>query len=351
MNNPVSKAVEMETRFTRLTGARFPVMQEGLGPYKTVHLAAAVANAGGLGTVSIPGITEEPAAGSKLLRAYIEEACALTDGKLAVNVPVGADKATGEVLPFSSAYVSAVVEAVRDPHIAKRLRVITTSAGAPGPARRLIENSGLLHFHKVGGTKQAIRAEQDGVDAVIASGYEAGGHTHSRPVHTFILVPSVVEAVSIPVILTGGARDGRSLAIALAMGADAVAFGTRFVASHDNPDWDPAYAQRIIDAQEGDDVVFSAIYGPSRALNSDGLAELAAMTAAGADNATLTKFKDARLISGQRDGDMRGGILPCGQIAGAIQDMIHVAEFVPGVVVEASAILRGLSKSYGGDHL
>jgi enoyl-[acyl-carrier protein] reductase II len=199
MNNPVSKAVEMETRFTRLTGARFPVMQEGLGPYKTVHLAAAVANAGGLGTVSIPGITEEPAAGSKLLRAYIEEACALTDGKLAVNVPVGADKVTGQVLPFSAAYVSAVVEAVRDPNIAKRLRVITTSAGAPGPARRLIENSGLLHFHKVGGTKQAVRAEQDGVDAVIASGYEAGGHTHSRPVHTFILVPSVVEAVSIPV--------------------------------------------------------------------------------------------------------------------------------------------------------
>jgi NAD(P)H-dependent flavin oxidoreductase YrpB (nitropropane dioxygenase family) len=336
----------MTTRFTELTGARFPVMQEGLGPYKTVHLAAAVANAGGLGTVSIPGITEEPAAGSKMLRGYIEEACRLTEGKLAVNVPVGADKATGQVLPFSEAYVRAVVEAVRDPEIAKRLRVITTSAGAPGPARRLIENSGLLHFHKVGGTKQAIRAEQDGVDAVIASGYEAGGHTHSRPVHTFILVPSVVEAVSIPVILAGGARDGRSLAIALAMGADAVAYGTRFVASHDNPDWDPAYAQRIIDAKEGDDVVFSAIYGPSRALKTEGLAELAALTAQGADNDTLTRFKDARLINGQRDGDMRGGILPCGQIAGAIDQMIHVAQFVPQVVEEAAAILRGLCRSY-----
>jgi len=198
----VNAISEMETRFTRLTGARFPVMQEGLGPYKTVRLAAAVANAGGLGTVSIPGITEEPEVGSKMLRSYIEEACTLTDGKLAVNVPVGADKATGQVLPFSAAYVSAVVEAVRDPEIAKRLRVITTSAGAPGPARRLIENSGLLHFHKVGGTKQAIRAEQDGVDAIIASGYEAGGHTHSRPVHTSSLAwsrryrfPSYSQAV------------------------------------------------------------------------------------------------------------------------------------------------------------
>ena len=339
-------ATEMRTRFTDLVGVRYPVMQEGLGPYKTVHLAAAVANAGGLGTISIPGITEEVGKGAALLRGYIEDACALTDGKLAVNVPVGADKATGQVLPFSAAYVTAVVEAARDPQIAKRLRVITTSAGAPGAARRLIESSGLLHFHKVGGTRQALRAEQDGVDAVIASGYEAGGHTHSRPVHTFVLVPSVAEAVSIPVILTGGARDGRSLAIALAMGADAVAFGTRFVASHDNPDWNPAYAQRILEAGEGDDVVFSAIYGPSRALPSDGLVELAALMAAGTDNDALTRFKDARLIEAQRDGNMRGGILPAGQIAGAIHDMIDVATFVPGVVAEAAAILRGLAHRY-----
>ena len=150
MTQSASTAIEMPTRFTELVGVRYPVMQEGLGPYKTVHLAAAVANAGGLGTISIPGITEEASKGAAMLRGYIEEACALTDGKLAVNVPVGADKATGEVLPFSAAYVSAVVEAVRDPEIAKRLRVITTSAGAPGAARRLIEQSGLLHLQPVG---------------------------------------------------------------------------------------------------------------------------------------------------------------------------------------------------------
>ena len=334
----------VETRFTRLVGVRHPVMQEGLGPYKTVHLAAAVANAGGLGTVSIPGITEEMNRGARILRGYIEEACALTDGILAVNVPVGVDKATGQVLPFSETYVKAVVQAVRDPMIARKLRVITTSAGAPGAARRLIADSGLIHFHKVGGTSQAIRAESDGVDAIIASGYEAGGHTHARPVHTFVLVPSVVEAVKIPVILAGGARDGRSLAAALAMGADAVALGTRFVASRDNPDWDPAYAARILAAKEGEDIVFSAIYGPSRALPSGGVSELAAMIAAGADNDTLTRFKDERLISGQRDGDMEGGILPCGQIAGALQELINVAEFVPGMVEHACDILERLGQ-------
>jgi NAD(P)H-dependent flavin oxidoreductase YrpB (nitropropane dioxygenase family) len=333
----------LPTRFTRLVGVRHPVMQEGLGPYKTVRLAAAVATAGGLGTVSIPGISEEASAGAKILRGYIEEACALTDGVLAVNVPVGADKITGKALPFSAAYVRAVVEAVRDPAIAKRLRVITTSAGPPAAARELIAGSGLIHFHKVGGTGQALRAEKDGVDAIIASGYEAGGHTHSRPMHTFVLVPSVTEAVRIPVILAGGARDGRSLAAALAMGADAIAMGTRFVASRDNTDWSPAYAQRILDAREADDIIFSAIYGPSRALPSRGIEELATLTAQGATHDALTRFKDERLIAGQRDGDMEGGILPCGQVAGVIKDLIDVASFIPAMVDEAIRILRQLA--------
>lgn len=340
---------EIDTRFTRMLGIRHPVMQEGLGPYKTVALAAAVSNAGGLGTVSMPSMVEEPATGSAMLRGYIEEACALTDRPFAVNIPVGVDKASGEVLPFSAAYVGAVVDAVKDREIARRLRVITTSAGPPTASRRLIDGSGLIHIHKVGGTRQAIRAEQDGVDMVIASGYEAGGHTHARPVHSFILGPSVAEAVSIPVILAGGLRDGRTLAAAFALGADAGAFGTRFVASHDNPDWDAAYGQRIIDAKEGEDVVFQAIYGPSRVLPSRGLDELIAVIERGdMDAVELTRLKDRILIAAQRDGDMEGGLLPAGQVSGAIRDYIHVAEFVPGVVAEAIEVLKAMSARVRG---
>lgn len=338
--DPAGKPPRLRTRFTDLLGIVHPVVQEGLGPYKTVRLAAAVSNAGGLGTISIPGITEEPRRGASILRGYIEEACALTTRPLAVNVPVGSD-ATGHVLPFSAAYVNAVVEAVRDPEIARRLRVITTSAGPPGAARRLIEGSGLIHMHKVGGTRQAMRAEADGVDVIIASGYEAGGHTHARPVHTFVLGPSVTEAVTIPVVLAGGVRDGRTLAAALLMGADAVALGTRFVASHDNTDWNEAYAHRILQAREGEDVVFPATYGPSRALPSQGLDELLALAASGmADEDALTRFKDERLIAGQRDGDMKGGLLPAGQVSGAITDLIDVSVFVPGIVRDAIAELE-----------
>jgi NAD(P)H-dependent flavin oxidoreductase YrpB (nitropropane dioxygenase family) len=334
---------KLKTRFTEILGIEHPVMQEGLGPFKTVHLAAAVSNAGGLGTVSIPGISEEPAAGAAKLRDYIEQACELTERPFAVNIPVGTDK-HGNVPPFSAAYIGAVVAAVKDPHVARRLRVITTSAGAPSAARRLIDGSGLIHVHKVGGTRHAERAAREGVDMIIASGYEAGGHTHSRPVHTFVLGPSVSEAVDCPVILAGGIKDGRGLAAALALGADAVALGTRFVASHDNPDWHPAYGARIIAAGEAEDIVFQALYGPSRALPSAAIRELAEIEAAGTHSEeALTAFKDERLIAAQRDGDMHGGILPAGQISGAIHDLIHVAEFIPGMVSEAIAILDRLA--------
>jgi NAD(P)H-dependent flavin oxidoreductase YrpB (nitropropane dioxygenase family) len=331
------------SRFADMVGIRYPVVQEGLGPYKTVHLAAAVSNAGGLGTVSMPGMTEEPAKGAAILREYIEQTCALTDRPFAVNIPVGR-AANGEVLPFSAAYVGAVVAAVRDPEIARRLRMITTSAGPPSVVRDLIAGRGLVHAHKVGGTRQAVRARADGADVIIASGYEAGGHTHARPVHTMVLGPSVAAAVDCPVILAGGIRDGATMAAALALGADAVALGTRFVASRDNTDWHPAFAQRIIDAQEGDDIIFSAVYGPSRALPSAGVDELAAIVAAGSlDHEELTAWKDDRLIRAQRDGLVDAGILPAGNVSGAITGLIDVADFIPAMVRDAIAVLESLT--------
>lgn len=330
----------ISSRFADLVGIRYPVVQEGLGPYKTVRLAAAVSNAGGLGTVSIPGLTDPD--GPTVLRGYIEEACALTDLPFAVNVPVGRD-ATGRVLPFSAAYVGAVVEAVRDPDIARRLRMITTSAGAPSVVRDVIAGSGLVHAHKVGGTRQAKRAEEDGVDVIIASGYEAGGHTHARPVHTMVLGPSVCAAVDLPVVLAGGIHDGAGMAAALALGADAVALGTRFVASHDNTDWHPAYSQRILDAAEGDDIIFRAIYGPSRALPSQGIEELAQIGDT-MDHDALTAWKDDRLIRAQRDGAVEEGILPAGNVSGAITGLIRVAEFIPALVDEAVTVLESLRK-------
>lgn len=337
----------LRTRFTELAGVEHPIVQEGMGPFKTARLAAAVSEAGGLGTVSMPGMTADPAQGARRLREHIEETAALTRKPFAVNVPVGrAD--TGEVLPISAAYINAVIEARRaDATLERQLTVLTTSAGFPGEFRPQIAGSGLIHMHKVGSTRQAVKAEQSGVDVIIASGYEMGGHTHAVPVHTFVLLPNVTEAVSVPVLLSGGARDGRTLAAALCLGAAGVAMGTRFIASEENMDWHPAAARQIVAAGEGDDTIFPGVYSPARGLKSAGIDQLNELMRAGATAEELLAYKDAALIRAEEDGDLDTGILPAGQVASGIHGIVSVADFVPAMAAEAAAVLRRLASAAG----
>ncbi|HCU93435.1 MAG TPA: 2-nitropropane dioxygenase [Actinobacteria bacterium] len=335
----------LSTRFTELTGIEHPVVQDGMGPFKTAKLAAAVSEAGGLGTVSIPGMSGDPAALARVMREHIEETSSLTPKPFAVNVPVGRAE-DGQILPISEAYIRAVIEARRaDAGIERQLTVLTTSAGFPGEFRPLIADSGLIHIHKVGSTRQAIKAEHLGVDVVIASGYEMGGHTHAVPMHTFVLVPNVTEAVSVPVLLSGGARDGRTLAAALCLGAAGVAMGTRFIASEDNADWHPATARRIVEAGEGDDTIFPGVYSPARGLKSAGLAHLMDLTRQGATAAELLEYKDAAMIRAEEEGDLDSGILPAGQVACGIRDIARVAQLVPTMAAEAAALLSRLASA------
>jgi len=337
----------LATRFTELVGIEHPIVQEGMGPFKTAKLAAAVSEAGGLGTVSMPGMTADPAEGARVLRDHIEETAALTRLPFAVNVPVGRANG-GEILPISGAYIRAVCDARKaDAAFERQLRVLTTSAGFPGEFRPLIADSGLIHMHKVGSTRQAVKAEQLGVDVVIASGYEMGGHTHAVPVHTFILLPNVTEAVSVPVLLSGGARDGRTLAAALCLGAAGVAMGTRFIASEDNRDWHPATARRIVEAAEGDDTIFPGVYSPARGLKSAGVERLMGMLRDGASPEELLAYKDAALIRAEEDGDLESGILPAGQVASGIRDIVSVAQFVPAMAAAAAAVLNRLAPAGG----
>lgn len=338
----------LSTRFTELVGIEYPIVQEGMGPLKTAKLAAAVSEAGGLGTVSIPGMTIDPVEGARIMRSHIEETASLTSKPFAVNVPVGRTSG-GEVLPISEAFIRAVIDARRaDPGIERQLRVLTTSAGFPGEFRSLIVESGLIHMHKVGSTRQAIKAEALGVDVVIASGYEMGGHTHTVPMHTFVLVPNVTEAVSVPVLLSGGARDGRTLAAALCLGAAGVAMGTRFIASKDNRDWHPAIAQRIVDAAEGDDTIFPGVYSPARGLRSAGVERLMEMVRGGATSEELLAYKDAALIRAEELGDLESGILPAGQVASGIHDIVSVARFIPEMALDAANLLRELAAKTTG---
>jgi NAD(P)H-dependent flavin oxidoreductase YrpB (nitropropane dioxygenase family) len=340
----------ISNRYTRLIGIEHPIVQEGLGPFRTPKLAAAVSAAGGLGTVSMPGMPADLDAGARTLRGHIEECASLTGRPFAVNVPVGVD-ANGEVLPFTDVYIRAVLAAREaDEALAAQLRVLTTSAGFPGKYVRLVQDAGMICQHKVGSTRQAVKAAAAGVDVVIAAGFEMGGHAPSKAVHTFVLIPSVTEAVDVPVLLTGGARDGRGLAAALAMGAEGVAMGTRFITSFDNADWHPAYLQALLDAREGDDVAFDGVYGPCRGLRnraSETLLNRGLASGEPRDEVELVRWKIEAMQRAQADGDVVDGLVMAGQVASGIHSLIRVADFVPAMAQEAAAILRRLADGLG----
>ncbi len=330
-------------RYTRLIGIEHPIVQEGLGPFRTPRLAAAVSQAGGLGTVSMPGMPADLGAGARTLREHIDECATLTQKPFAVNIPVGIS-ANGDVLPFTDVYIRAVLEArASDRQLERQLTVLTTSAGFPGSYIAPIKNAGMIHQHKVGSTRQAIKAEELGVDVVIAAGFEMGGHTSGKAMHTYVLVPNVTEAVDVPVLLSGGARDGRGLAAALAMGADGVAMGTRFILSEDNSDWHPAYPRALLDAKEGDDVAFPGVYGPCRGLRNAASEALLAETRHAGDPAEQIRWKLESMQRAQMHGDIENGLVMTGQVASAINQLIRISEFVPAMADEAARILRSLA--------
>lgn len=338
----------LANRYTQLVGIDHPIVQEGLGPFRTPKLAAAVSNAGGLGTVSMPGMPADLAAGARLFREHIEECRSLTTRPFAVNIPVGVD-GNGVVLPFTDIYIRMILDARRaDSELARQLTVLTTSAGFPGDYIAMIKDAGMIHQHKVGSTRQGIKSAEAGVDVIIAAGFEMGGHAPSKAVHSYVLAPSVTEAVDVPVLLTGGARDARGLAAAMAMGADGVAMGTRFIASTANTDWHPAYIQAVIDAQEGDDVAFDGVYGPCRGLKNAASRRLTGHSEESGtilDAVELTRWKIESMQRAQTAGDVENGLVLAGQVASAIDDIIDIAEFIPRTAAEAADILRTLASS------
>lgn len=337
----------LANRYTRLVGIDHPIVQEGLGPFRTPKIAAAVSRAGGLGTVSMPGMPEDLREGARTFRAHIEECASLTDRPFAVNIPVGVDRHSGEVVSFTDVYIREVLAARRaDGQLADQLRVMTTSAGFPGTYIQLIKDAGMVHQHKVGSTRQAVKAAEAGVDVIIAAGFEMGGHAPAAGIHTFVLVPSVTEAVEVPVLLTGGARDGRTLAAALCLGADGVALGTRFILSTDNTDWHPGYLDALLAAREGDDVAFDGVYGPCRGLrNAASEALLGSSSDPDADPMELIRQKIKSMQHAQTTGDTENSLVMTGQVAGAINDLISIADFVPEMAADARNVLLSLGSA------
>jgi enoyl-[acyl-carrier protein] reductase II len=261
------------------------------------------------------------------LKEQIEIAKGLTSKPFGVNLPI-----------LNNPQIEALVNVV----IKAKVKVAVTAAGNPALYTSRFKEAGIKVLHLVAAVRHAQSAEKRGVDAVIAEGYEAGGHNGLDEVTTFTLVPQVADAVSIPVVAAGGIADARGIVAALALGADGVQMGTRFVATrecaaHQN------FKDAIVKASDTDTAITGRKLGPTRILKNELATKLIEMEAAGASAGELQAFiGSGRSRTGQFEGDLANGEAYCGSVAGMIKEIKSVAEIIQSIVDNYDKVLARL---------
>lgn len=315
-----------QTRVTEMLGIKYPIVLGGMMWLGTSELASAVSNAGGFGIIAA-GNFPSP----EELRAEIRKLRSLTDKPFGVNV-------TG-MPTFRPIDRGALV----DTAIEEEATAIETAGRDAEQFAERIKKSKVKWIHKCARVRDAITAERWGADAVTIVGFECGGAPPMNEVTTFILVPLAVDAVKIPVLAGGGIGDARGFVAALALGAEAVVMGSRFIATQECIAH-PNIKEAIIRARETDTMLVQRSIGTmERVLRNETAEKVLAMEEKGATLEELAQF-----IMGERarkswlEGDVNLGVLPCGQVIGQIQEVVSVKELVDGIVQGAVAIHKRL---------
>lgn len=320
------------TRLTALLGITYPIIQGGLAHLAVPELAAAVSEAGALGQITA-SIWADPGG----LRRAIRQVRALTSRPFAVNFALGRWPWEGHLEAALEEGVPAITVTGGNPEAV--LRRTEGARTALGPVRRLV---------MVAGVRQARKAEALGADGVIAVGWEAGGHIGRDEVGTLVLVPRVADAVGVPVVAGGGIADARGFVAALALGADGVMMGTRFVATRECPAHQ-AYKEALVAAAETDTVVIERSLGrPGRVLRNAAAERILEAEARGAGPEELRP-----LIGGEAnrraalEGDLEGGFAWAGQSAGLVADVPAARALVARMVAEAREVAARLARQAG----
>jgi len=301
-----------------LFGIEYPIVQGGMAYLGTAELVSAVSNAGGLGIIGAGN--SEP----DWVRQQIRSTRQLTDKPFGVNILL--------ISPFAEQVVDVVLE--------EKVAVVTTGAGNPGPYIPRFKQAGIKVMPVLASVALAKRLERAGVDAVVAEGMESGGHIGE--VTTMALVPQVVDSVQVPVVAAGGIGDGRGLVAALALGAQGVQVGTRFVCSEECIAH-PGYKQKILQAHERSTVASGQTTGhPLRCLQNRLTRQFQEMEKAGASKEELESFGMNRYYQGAIEGNLEDGSLIAGQVAGLIKEIKPVRVIIDEMVAEAEAIIAGL---------
>jgi nitronate monooxygenase len=315
----------MRTRITELLGIEYPIIQGGMHYVGFAELAAAVSNAGGLGTIT--GLTQKSA---DALRNEIRKCKSMTDKPFAVNLTFLPSLAT----PDYPGYVRAIVE--------EGVKVVETAGRNPQQVMPALKEAGVKVIHKCTSVRHSLKAQSIGCDAVSVDGFECGGHPGEDDVPNFILLPRAADELEIPIVASGGMADGRSLVAALSLGADGINMGTRFMATQEAP-CHQNVKEALLEATELDTrLVMRPLRNTERVLNNSAAQKLLEKEVNLGDSIKIDDVLDQ--VAGvypkvMLDGEMEAGVWSCGMVVGLINDIPSCKELIERTMTEAKLIL------------
>ncbi|MDO6518895.1 NAD(P)H-dependent flavin oxidoreductase [Zobellia uliginosa] len=311
----------MQNRITELFGIKYPIVQAGMIWTSGWRLASAVSNAGGLGLIGAGSMYPE------VLREHIEKCQEATDKPFGVNVPM--------LYPDLDRLIDCIV--------GLGVKIVFTSAGNPKTYTSYLKEKGITVVHVVSSLKFALKAQEAGVDAIVAEGFEAGGHNGRDETTTLTLIPAVKEKIDIPIIAAGGIATGAAMLATMVLGADGVQVGSRFVAS-DEASSHLLFKQKVVEAGEGDTQLTLKELAPVRLIKNKFYKDVEQAYAKGATKEELKELLGrARAKRGIFEGDLEEGELEIGQVASLIHDIKPAARIVSDLMSEFEKAKQGVS--------
>ncbi|MDO8490899.1 MAG: nitronate monooxygenase [Dehalococcoidia bacterium] len=329
-----------KSRICELLGIKYPIIQAPMNWITWAELAAAVSNAGGLGVIGPNAGERTPTPDAvetgERLRRQIRKARSLTNKPFGVNLVLALTDYPPGGKAFSDQCFKVILE--------EKAPVVVLVGGTPSIYTRELKAAGIKVLHRAlpVNVEAARRSEQQGVDALVAVGFDGGGHVGHDSIPTFVLIPQIVSAVSIPVVAGGGIMDGRGMAAALALGAEGVYMGTRFIITKECPAHQ-SFKQAIIEASDTGTGTCVGAIGVLRALKNPMLEQCIQMEKSGAEAIARSKTYAPGFRTGMLEGDLVGGTLGCGAGAGLVRQIKSAAEVVQETVRDAEQILAGLA--------
>jgi len=305
---------------SELFGIKYPIIQGGMVWVSGGKLAGAVSKAGGLGLIGAGSMKPN------LLKEHIKKAQTITDSPLGVNVPL--------LYKYSEDQINTAFDL--------GIRIFFTSAGSPKKYTSYLKDKGCTVVHVTSSPELALKCEAAGVDAIVAEGFEAGGHNGRDEITTMTLIPQVVDVVKIPVIAAGGIGDGRAIAAAFALGASGVQLGSRFAATQESSAHEN-FKQAIVEANSGSTMLSMKKLVPVRLLKNKFYEEITAMENNCDDPSKIQEhLGKGRAKAGMLGGDMNEGELEIGQISGLIKNIPTVEECMKDLVAGYNQVVKNL---------